>query len=156
MIDARMDETFPWWGAMNDIVNELRTNPETLAGARQLADTLAKGQAGSQLGHSSSAKKLRIWLTVRQEIHVLLCSSSPVYEEQRKMINVSGVALVSALSAALAMKIGMAATALGPIISVLLYVPLAIGVNAWCKEFSASSRELTRNELTVVKDLVQK
>lgn len=141
---------------MDDTVAQLQTYPATLKGARQLADTLASGQDGSQLGHGSSAKELSIWLAIRREIHALLCTSSPIYEEERKLINASGVALVAAFSAAIALKIGMAATAVAPLVSVLLYVPLRLGVNAWCKEFSTSTRDFTKGEVGIVKDLIQK
>lgn len=76
------------------------------------------------------------WKRVKRELHILICTNDRRYETLRRYIGKEGkttqVALVSTISAGIAVYLGMAATVIGPFVTLGLMALLQVGTNAWC------------------------
>jgi len=76
------------------------------------------------------------WKRVKRELHILICTTDRRYETLRRYIGkeskTTQVALVSAISASIGAYLGMAATVIGPFVTLGLMALLQVGTNAWC------------------------
>ena len=76
------------------------------------------------------------WKRVKRELHILICTNDRRYETLRRYIGkeskTTQVALVSTISASIGAYLGMAATVIGPFVTLGLMALLQVGTNAWC------------------------
>jgi hypothetical protein len=76
------------------------------------------------------------WKRVKRELHILICTNDRRYETLRKYIGkeskTTQIALVSAIAGSIGAYIGMAATVIGPFVTLGLMALLQVGKNAWC------------------------
>ncbi len=76
------------------------------------------------------------WKRVKRELHILICTNDRKYETLRRYIGkeskTTQVALVSTISASIGAYLGMAATVVGPFVTLGLMALLQVGTNAWC------------------------
>jgi hypothetical protein len=76
------------------------------------------------------------WKRVKRELHLLICTNDQRYETLRRYIGkeskTTQIALVSTISASIGAYLGMAATVIGPFVTLGLMALLQIGRNAWC------------------------
>lgn len=87
------------------------------------------------------------WAEVKKEIYLLICTKDRKYSAIRtrfkKKSNASTTAIVGMLSATVATQLGAAAGIVTPLVALLLYGLLTVGVNSWCnlqqKELRAKS-----------------
>jgi hypothetical protein len=87
------------------------------------------------------------WAEVKKEIYLLVCTKDRKYSDIRnhfkKKSTTSTTAIVGMLSATVATQIGAAAGLVTPLVALLLYGLLRVGVNSWCnlqkKEFNINT-----------------
>ena len=76
------------------------------------------------------------WKRVKRELHILICTNDRRYEMLRRYIGreskTTQLALVSTISASIGAYLGMAATVIGPFVTLGLMAVLQVGTNAWC------------------------
>ncbi len=76
------------------------------------------------------------WAEVKKEIYLLVCTKDRKYSDIRnhfrKKSTTSTTAIVGMLSATVATQIGAAAGIITPLVALLLYGLLKVGVNSWC------------------------
>jgi hypothetical protein len=76
------------------------------------------------------------WAEVKKEIYLLVCTKDRKYSDIRnhfkKKSTTSTTAIVGMLSATVATQIGAAAGIVTPLVALLLYGLLKVGVNSWC------------------------
>jgi hypothetical protein len=76
------------------------------------------------------------WKRVKRELHILVCTSDKKYETLRRYIGreskTTQIAMVSTISASIGACLGMAATVIGPFVTLALMALLQVGKNAWC------------------------
>jgi hypothetical protein len=76
------------------------------------------------------------WVEVKKEIYLLICTKNRKYSAIRthfkKKSNASTTAIVGMLSATVATQLGAAAGIVTPLVALLLYGLLKVGVNSWC------------------------
>ncbi len=76
------------------------------------------------------------WAEVKKEIYLLICTRDRKYSVIRthfkKKSHVSTTAIVSMLSATVATQLGAVAGIVTPLVALLLYGLLKVGVNSWC------------------------
>lgn len=76
------------------------------------------------------------WKRVKRELSILICTDDRRYETLRRYIGKEGkttqLALVSTIAAGIGAYLGMAATVIGPFVTLGLMALLQVGTNAWC------------------------
>lgn len=76
------------------------------------------------------------WVEVKKEIYLLICTKNRKYSAIRahfkKKSDASTTAIVGMLSATVATQLGAAAGIVTPLVALLLYGLLKVGVNSWC------------------------
>ncbi len=76
------------------------------------------------------------WKRVKRELHIMICTNDRRYETLRRYIGreskTTQLALVSTISASIGSYLGMAATVIGPFVTLGLMALLQVGTNAWC------------------------
>jgi hypothetical protein len=91
---------------------------------------------GPRTGGNARQVQPNYWKRVKRELHILICTNDRKYETLRKYIGKEGkttqVALVSTISASIGACLGMAATVIGPFVTLALMALLQVGTNAWC------------------------
>ena len=122
-----------------------------------LATTVSIEAAAGRLGariepHVSNAGgDWDYWRQVLVEIHKLICTSDPAYDDLRKRIKAAGVALekgiIPAIAGAIGATIGLAAGVLVPFVALAIIGIAKVGRNAWCSrtERIAASGMLTES-----------
>jgi hypothetical protein len=107
---------------------------------------MAKKAKKAKKSHSDSPRKLgrtsvrqvqpNYWKRVKRELHLLICTNDQRYETLRRYIGkeskTTQIALVSTISASIGAYLGMAATVIGPFVTLGLMALLQVGRNAWC------------------------
>jgi hypothetical protein len=96
-----------------------------------------RGMAGKDQIHLWFLTRPRnYWVEVKKEIYLLLCTKDRKYFDIRnhfkKKSATSTTAIVGMLSATVATQIGAAAGIVTPLVALLLYGLLKVGVNSWC------------------------
>jgi hypothetical protein len=88
------------------------------------------------------------WSEVKKEIYLLLCTKDKKYSDIRsrfsKDSNTATTAVVSMLSAAIAAQIGVVAGIVTPLVSLLLYGILKLGLNSWCNLQSSQIEQTSK------------
>jgi hypothetical protein len=78
------------------------------------------------------------WRDVKDELHLFICTDDKKYADLRKSISTMGTksqtTIVSTISAAMAIHIGLVAAAIVPFCALSLAVIARIGKNAWCRQ----------------------
>jgi hypothetical protein len=104
------------------------TKPKKIKKGRP--DALRKGSAAVRQVQPN------YWKRVKRELHILICTNDRKYETLRKYIGkeskTTQIALVSAIAGSIGAYIGMAATVIGPFVTLALMALLQVGTNAWC------------------------
>ena len=76
------------------------------------------------------------WKRVKRELHILICTNDRKYDTLRRYIGkeskTTQIAMVSTISASIGAYLGMAATVIGPFVTLGLMALLQLGKNAWC------------------------
>lgn len=131
------------------LLTSLESSADTVQGFQLLRSAAADAGDVGYLNHSSrSDNVLEYFVALRHEVHELLCTSSKGYAEQRKQMDRSGVALVSFLAGTIVTGAYAAPLALAtPLAAVAIYVPLKLGVKAWCRVYKSSPNEVTPTEI---------
>ena len=107
---------------------------------------MAKKAKKAKKSHSDAPRKLgrtgvrqvqpNYWKRVKRELHLLICTNDQRYETLRRDIGkeskTTQIALVSTISASIGAYLGMAATVIGPFVTLGLMALLQVGRNAWC------------------------
>ena len=108
--------------------------------------TQVKMAKKAKKSHSEAPRKLgrtgvrqvqpNYWKRVKRELHLLICTNDQRYETLRRDIGkeskTTQIALVSTISASIGAYLGMAATMIGPFVTLGLMALLQVGRNAWC------------------------
>jgi hypothetical protein len=137
------------------ILNEQKIDVDTLGyglsltfqgwGPRGMA-----GKAQNYLGFLTLPRDY--WAEVKKEIYLLICTKDRKYAAIRthfkKKSNASTTAIVGMLSATVATQIGAAAGIVTPLVALLLYGLLKVGVNSWC---NLQEKELRKKSTKKIK-----
>jgi hypothetical protein len=96
-----------------------------------------RSDASRKVGSSGVRQVQRnYWKRVKRELHILICTNDRRYETLRRYIGkeskTTQIALVSTISASIGAYLGMAATVVGPFVTLGLMALLQVGTNAWC------------------------
>lgn len=151
MIDiSKLDETeliaaCPYISILNEQKIDIDTLGYGLSLTFQGCGPLGKAKDQKYLGLLSLPRDY--WAEVKKEIYLLICAKDRKYSAIRthfkKKSNASTTAIVGMLSATVATQLGVAAGIVTPLVALLLYGLLRVGVNSWCnlqeKEFRTKS-----------------
>jgi VIT1/CCC1 family predicted Fe2+/Mn2+ transporter len=104
--------------------------------AKKRAPKSAEGRV-SRVGTSATRHHTSsYWSRVKRELHILICTDDRKYEKLRRALGkqskMTQVAIVSSISAAIGAVIGVAATFIGPFVTLGLMTLVQVGKNAWC------------------------
>jgi hypothetical protein len=141
------------------VIDELLKDYPIAQGVGLLRDALrAVEHAGSTLSHPSQKEVgvHAIALSIRIELHKLLCTNSKVYVRERRMLAKTCVPAVSLLTGIMVGKFGIPAATASAVGAALLLVPLKLGVNAWCALMKESPQLFSYAEKRVLADMAEK
>jgi hypothetical protein len=78
----------------------------------------------------------RYWVRVTAELHILICTNDKKYASLRRQLNKHGsatqTAIVSNITAAIALSLGITVGVLVPFVAMGLLGLVRVGANAWC------------------------
>jgi hypothetical protein len=96
----------------------------------------AKKAARKSASKVTAQRRSRFWQRVNREVHILVCTDEKKYENLRKQIGkqtrVTQFSLVSSITTAIGVYLGVAASLIAPFVTLALMALLQIGKNAWC------------------------
>ena len=140
-----------------ELLHSVQAMRTTDQGLYALRTAVAEASATGFLNHSSASDTtLAYFSALRHEVHDLLCPSSKRYVEQRRQLERTGIALVGFLTGTITVNLGAPIAVAAPLAAVALFLPLKLGVSAWCKIYEASPNEVTPSELAAGKNFKPK
>jgi len=94
-----------------------------------------KSASKSRIGTAHQPRP-RFWKRVNREVRILVCTDDKKYENLRTQIGkqrrVTQFSLVSSITTAIGIYLGVAASLIAPFVTLALMALLQVGKNAWC------------------------
>jgi hypothetical protein len=132
----------------DELLKSVQSLPQTKKGLQILRSAVSENGDIGFLKHSSqSDNTLGYFQALRHEVHDLFCSSRGKYSEQRKQLKQGGIVLVSFLAGIVSTKLGAPTGLATPLAAAALFIPLKMGISAWCRVYQLSPNEVTPDEL---------
>ena len=76
------------------------------------------------------------WQELKKEFYLLLCTKDPKYKKLRSQLDKKSHAttttIIAMISAAIAAQLGVAIGIITPLVALLLFAILKLGMNSWC------------------------
>jgi hypothetical protein len=105
---------------------------------------------GTSLGRESGPTIESLVLYARAEVYKLLCTKNERYRNDRQSILAIKTSFVGFLTGAITMKFGISEGTATAVAAVALFLPIKIGLNAWCAMYKDTA--LSRIEQKALKD----
>jgi hypothetical protein len=108
---------------------------------KERLEGLTIDQVGEQVSnHQDEPSRPSMWVMFKEEFHLLLCTNDPKYNDVRKGLGgaagKSQTAIISMVSAAVAVNLGMIAATAVPLSALCLLAIARMGKNAFCNKMA--------------------
>lgn len=133
----------------DEAIRELLSTYPIAVMSQKILDELQKcgSTEGAGFGVEPEVTALQqAWVFLREEIHLLLCTSDRKYAKERTELRTSSKLASTALTALLIQHFGLAAGTAGAMTAVGLLVPVRVLLSSWCNAYSHGAREVEKLE----------